>query len=361
MFSFAGRRLLAPANTPEVLRAAGHFVQAPRPLRTLFTSACLRQVESDAEGGAGGAADEGPSNHQRKGRLFLDASASRTQEGIRADPNNKNWGGLIDILEHSAYCDGQREEDEDGFFFDLTTPEYDSDCDGDPFSAGYLTEDEYEFPDSYTPSPFLPRRIVDQIYFLYQVRNIPISSLCSKYKMSSERICAIIKIKRSEPEMIATKRYQTVLDDLVQEIYRGGVRDSAEKQDFKPDFDMGVNFHVMRDDQMPDDCYPVIRTQGNIMRQALTLPKLPPPERAARKHASKFVFKDVSGRSDNLRHDRPLTVSDYDGSIRPATNQEALYRSWATRNFKLERVKTKSGLPFTEDEAHKPASYRVPP
>ena len=53
---------------------------------------------------------------------------------------------MVDIIEHSAYCDGQREEDDDGFFFDNTRPEYDSDCDGDPFSNGYLTEDEYELP-----------------------------------------------------------------------------------------------------------------------------------------------------------------------------------------------------------------------
>ena len=43
------------------------------------------------------------------------------------------WGGLLDVMEHAAYCDGQREEDEEGFFFDNTRPEYDSDCDGDPF------------------------------------------------------------------------------------------------------------------------------------------------------------------------------------------------------------------------------------
>ena len=38
---------------------------------------------------------------------------------------------MVDAIEHAAYCDGQREEDDDGFFFDNSRPEYDSDCDGD--------------------------------------------------------------------------------------------------------------------------------------------------------------------------------------------------------------------------------------
>ena len=49
---------------------------------------------------------------------------------------------MVDIIEHSAYCDSQREEDDDRFLFDNTRPEYDLDCDGDPLSNGYLTEDE---------------------------------------------------------------------------------------------------------------------------------------------------------------------------------------------------------------------------
>jgi len=51
----------------------------------------------------------------RKGRMLLDRSAPRRQEGIRTDPAHAQWGGMIDVLEHAAYCDGNREEDEDGF------------------------------------------------------------------------------------------------------------------------------------------------------------------------------------------------------------------------------------------------------
>lgn len=33
----------------------------------------------------------------------------------------------------------------------------------------------------------------------------------------------------------------------------------------------------MRDEQMPDDCYPVLRRGGNMFRSPLHLPVLPPP------------------------------------------------------------------------------------
>ena len=120
---------------------------------------------------------------------------------------------MIDLYEHAAYCDAQREENPDGFFFDMTVPEFDSDCDGDPFCANYLTEDEYEFPEEYTPAAYIPARIHDQIYFLYAVRGYSITRLCTKYRLSSERVCAIIQMKRTEPEMIATQRYHTALDE----------------------------------------------------------------------------------------------------------------------------------------------------
>lgn len=137
--------------------------------------------DDDGDGDGVGAAS---SNKRRKGRMLLDPSAPRRQEGIRSDPANAEWGGMIDLLEHAAYCDGQREENEDGFFFDMTIADYDSDCEGDPFAANYLTEDEYEFSEEYVPSAYTPARIHDQIYFLHAVRGYSIPRLCTKYRLS---------------------------------------------------------------------------------------------------------------------------------------------------------------------------------
>ena len=71
---------------------------------------------------------------------------------IRNDPLNKKWGGMIDILEHDAYCNKVREADAEGFFFDGTVAPGESDCDDDPFANGYLTEDEIHFPEDYKPA-----------------------------------------------------------------------------------------------------------------------------------------------------------------------------------------------------------------
>ena len=140
--------------------------------RELHVSLAACQMDDAADGGDDDEGGDGPAKNRfkRKGRMLLDPAADRKQPGIRADPGNAEWGGMIDLLEHAAYCDGQREEDEDGFFFDMTRPEYDSECDGDPFSACYLTEDEFEFPAEYVPSGYVPARINDQIYFLHAVR-----------------------------------------------------------------------------------------------------------------------------------------------------------------------------------------------
>ena len=93
------------------------------------------------------------------------------------------------------------------------------------------------------------------------------------------------------------------------------MNDQAPSEDFNPDFDLGVNYNVLRDDQMPDDCYPVIRRCGNTFRSSLHLPVVQPPPRAERLHKSKFVFKDTSGRVEDKRTDRQMIVADYDGAV----------------------------------------------
>lgn len=316
----------------------------------------------------------------------------RRQESIRTDQRHAGWGGLIDILEHNAYCDGQREEEPDGFFFDDTRPEYDSDCDGDPFSNGYLTEDEYEFPEDYKPAPYLPNRIVEQIWFLYSMRGYTVHQLSNRYRISSEKVSAILTMKKTEPAMVAAGMYSTALEPYILEVYgngpweaeaakgappasgpdahvsgRPGAGAAGEGENWGPDFDIGVNYNVMRDEQMPDDVYPVIRRGGNILRRGHSLAPRPQPARADRLHKSKFAFMDCSGARHNHRYKAELKmrVSDYDGTVRPASNMDLLYRSYEGRYWSLEHEKSKAGMPWKNGDDEAPAhgrkGYRVPP
>ena len=132
---------------------------------------------------------------ERVGRPFLDPRAPRTIDAVRRDPMHAAWGGMIDHLEHSAYCDGQREEDPEGFFFDNTRPEYDSDADADPFANNYLTEDELEFREDYAPAPYIPGRVMDAIWFAFSVKKVPIARLVSEFGLPTHRISAIINLK----------------------------------------------------------------------------------------------------------------------------------------------------------------------
>jgi hypothetical protein len=169
---------------------------------------------------------------------------------------------------------------------------------------------------------------------------------------------------------------------------------------------------------MPDDVLPIRRKAGNVHRMAVALPTLtlptktnrrprakaegkagesgkakaadaPKPAAAAaagaapatasaahgtgrggvkpapavaRVHDSKFLFRSISGRKDNARQvGVSHVVSDWNGDVRPATNMEVLYRSWSGKRFSLADVKSRGGLPFREEDAHKPVSYRSAP
>lgn len=355
-------------------RAAGGAEQARR---SISGTAPLAQAKADAEGssddadevvrenGGGGFVKKGV----RVGRPFLDPRAPRRQASIRDDPRHAEWGGMIDILEHSAYCDGQREEDPDGFFFDETRAEYDSDCDGDPFSNGYLTEDEIEFTEDYVPGPYIPGRIVDQIWFLFSVRGYSVHQLSNRYRIASERVSAIIALKKTEPEMIATGRYSAAIDQHFVELYGEGEwkAQAGSQENWAPDYDMGVNYNILRDDQMPDDVYPIIRRGGHVLRKGHVLPKLPQPARDDRLHKSRFAFTDTSAKAKNGMYGKALKirVSDYNGEVRPASNMEALYRPTQSRYWGVEREKGPNGLPFKEEDAtapvHGPKGFIIPP
>lgn len=302
------------------------------------------------------------------GRPFLDPRAPRRQEYVRNDEKHKKWGASIDWIEHSIYCNAQREEDPDGFFFDKSIPEYDTDCDGDPFSNGYLTEDEIEFPDEYEPAPYIPDRIATQVYFLYSARGYTIRQLSVRYRLSSEKICAMIQVKHRRPEMVATKRIAPpALEIMLQRLHAPFMPPNrfAPAENGGPegqDLDMGVRYTLLQDDQLPDDVTPRRRLTGGVFRTRHGLRKVTPPPKSARTLDSKFVFKNISGRvRDRVPHRGPMIISDFDGAVRPATNMEALYRSWEGRHWGLDEAKGKTGLPFKEEDAGKPADFNIVP
>lgn len=363
----AGRRFRA-------LPAASSFAKQQQwaaGIRQFHVTLGTKQAEeADGQADDDDDAEGGPKGPVRVGRPFLDPRAPRRQESIRNDPRHAKWGGMIDILEHNAYCDGQREEDPDGFFFDDTRAEYDSDCDGDPFSNGYLTEDEMEFPEEYQPAPYLPNRIVEQIWFLYSMRGYTVQQLSNRYRVTTEKVSAILALKKTEPEMIAAGMYSNVLEQYLLQIYGGDgpwAKEASRTENFGPDFDIGVNYNIMQDDQMPDDCYPVIRRGGNILRRGHVLPRIAQPPVSERLHKSKYAFMDVSGDRKNHRYGKKLKLrmSDYDGTIRPATNKDLLYRSYEGRYWTMELEKGKNGMPYKDEDAIAPAhgdkGYRIPP
>jgi hypothetical protein len=202
-------------------------------------------------------------------------------------------------------------------------------------------------------------KTADQVYFLYTMRNYSIEKLCTKFRMSSERVSAIIQLKQTEPEMIATDRYSTKVDEALNELYTR--KPNADKKPWKPDFDMGINYVILKDDQIPDDVVPVVRKTGTVLRRGVSLPVIAQPARSDRIHASKFAIRDISGRKNNKVPNPHVSIGDWDGSVRPATNVEALYRSWEVRYWNASKVKSKSGLPFTDEDANKPAHFRVTP
>ena len=244
---------------------------------------------------------------------------------------------------------------------------------GDPFANGYLTEDEIEFPDDYTPAPYVPDRAAAAIFFLYSARGASVAQLAARFRLPSERVCAIIMIKRREPEMVATGRVNADVDRLLRELYGSkfapGARSLAaadagaaalDEARGAGAFDRGVRYTLLRDDQLPDDVMPVRRAVGNVLRQRHALPVRPPPPPAARAHGSKFAFKDISGRATDRTRPRTVIISDFDGAVRGATNAEALYRSWQARVWGLDESKA-GGLPYDEADADKPANFRVAP
>lgn len=271
--------------------------------------------------------DDEPS---RRPRDPPDPKASRRIEAIRQDPRYKEHGGfLMDIEEHERFVDKQREAFTDGFFFDGTVADYDSETMEDPFANGYLTEDELWFPENYEPTPHVPGHVKDMIYFLYMKRNWSIQQLASKFRMKTARVSVIINLKRTEPEAIAKGQHTEELDALLTEMY-ASKQHRTPKVDDPDSIDEGVHVMMLTDDQLPEDVVPVRPLRGDHVRMNHELPDLARPEKSKRKYKCKFVVKDISGSSNNKRR---LCVRDFDGSIRPNTEREGLYRTWANKHW----------------------------
>ena len=307
---------------------------------------------------------------KRQGRPYLDPKATRHLEAVRSDPNNSPWGGMVDIIEHSAYCDGQREEDDDGFFFDNTRPEYDSDCDGDPFSNGYLTEDEYELPESYKPSPYIPGRIMDQMFFLHtrNPQQWPLARLSSHFGVSPERASAMINLKSTEGIHKAAGMYDERLDQQMEDLYRSrfGSRRHSELESGGKKGDLGVKYDILQDDQTPEDALPVrkMRSSAGGLRIGHALARISPPPLEGRVHGVKLFFRDISGSKTDDSKRNPILASDYDGSVRYASNMETLYRSWGKRRWMMKTASkgSKLGYPFSDKEANKgPSTFKIAP
>jgi hypothetical protein len=188
--------------------------------------------------------------------------------------------------------------------------------------------------------------------------------------------------------MKASGRYDTRLDLQMEDLYAGrfgtsndkslpnaggkGLAAAAEGIDgWDPSLDRGVKYQLLHDDEDPDIAMPLktdgdgARYRGHELRIGHRLETIKPPAKATRVHDSKFVFRDVSGprkRTPEGRRSNPFISSGWDGKVALASNTEALYRSWEPRRWALREVKGKTTtFPFKDEDAHKPANFRLKP
>ena len=168
--------------------------------------------------------------------------------------------------------------------------------------------------------------------------------------------------------MKALGAYDEKLDAQLEDLYRGrfGTRDSRGTPvptEGDGQWDTG-DVAILPDDITLDQAAPLKRGAERMgsLKLGHRLPRLPMPPKDERVHASKFVFLDVSGRGRSQGSRNPPLASSWDGAVRLATNEEALYRSWTPRYWPVESAKgKKTGLPYRDEDKDKPADFRVPP
>jgi len=133
------------------------------------------EAEEAADGGRG-RPQQVSSRRRREGvRLY------RHFKPIRENTENKEFGVMMDVLEHDYWCDKERENMPGGWPipYNPTADEVQEAVSmndeqvqagqgevqlDDPWVNGYLTEDEIMFGEDYKPQPYMPDTVKQQMY-----------------------------------------------------------------------------------------------------------------------------------------------------------------------------------------------------
>lgn len=100
--------------------------------------------------------------------------------------------------------------------------------------------------------------------------------LADKFGLRTERVSAIINLKATEHEMVATGRYREEVDTLLTQLYGG----KSKWQEPQPSTDVGIDVMMVQDDAAAPDVAPKIPSQlrGKILRTPKFLEKIPQPD-----------------------------------------------------------------------------------
>jgi hypothetical protein len=283
----------------------------------------------------------------------LKAGAERRIKALREGPLAKLVPEFLDYLEHEAWIDRYRDGESGGAFLDRTIAPWDEFCEEDALYRNVLTDDEYNIPEDYEEPVYVPDRIRSQIYFQWAHKGLSIAELAQRYKLRSERVAAFILFKRSEPDYAARGMVNKDTDKLMEALYGAEAQGKTPMKDWDnggDNHDQGLDVALLRDAQVPDDCFPVMKFRGNRLRGAFPLHAKPIPPRAERDHKSRFAIRDVSA-GDGFPEQRRARhiVVDFDGTRRPATRREELSRGSRPRRAYTKRMGYgKYNLPFED-------------
>lgn len=289
------------------------------------------------------------------------------------------------------------------------TPEEDAEADDplyDPFSNNYLTEDELMFDESYKPNPYLPDKVKQMMYYLFTERGWSVQRISQRFGVRAARVAVIINMKRTEPEWIAKGMYDEEADRLLTEMYadlndqgfdtddweldhhltpekraakeekrarqrreRVGtsgiikriLTDGPLEENWAPNYDLGVNVAILKDEQMPDDVLPRWAVPASAPRLRMRPPVTPQPPREERGHSKskwaildtgcgpvsrKFIEKRDARRFGstggapgrrNRKAPRRMRLVDYDGNVTAGTSADFPHRTWHANLYEVRR------------------------
>jgi hypothetical protein len=118
--------------------------------------------------------------------------------------------------------------------------------------------------------------VKQRIFYLYTKKGWDVKRLADKFGLRTERVSAIINLKATEPDMIATGRYREEVDTLLTQLYGG----KNKWQEPQPSTDVGIDVMMVQDDAAAPDVAPKIPSQlrGKILRMPKFLEKIPQPD-----------------------------------------------------------------------------------